>query len=118
MPGVGRVIGAHNGSVLERRARGEGAPVGNCSCGMGNDCPLRGNCVMGSVVCRADLAAGSGSACSCIGLTEREFWRGWCAHRRGFGDSKCRLSAELSGLVWELGDNGIERSMPVWAGKL
>ena len=111
MPNVGRIIKAHNKSVLKQHARKEETPIKNCNCRIKNNCPLKGNCMIKSVIYQADLTTMNGNTYSYIGLTEHEFKKRWYAHQQSFKNSKYRLSTELSKLVWELKDNNIEHNI-------
>ena len=111
MPNMGRIIKAHNKSVLKQHSRKEEKPSKNCNCRKKSDCPLKGNCMIKSVIYQADLTTTNGKAYSYIGLTEHEFKKRWYAHKQSFKNPKYRLSTELSKLVWELQDNNIEHNI-------
>ena len=108
MPNLGRIIKAHNRSVLKPQENSDETPAKSCNCRNGNNCPLKGECLVKSVVYQADVKTAAGDTYSYIGLTENQFKTRWYGHNQSFKNPKYRLSTELSKLIWELKESGVE----------
>ena len=80
----------------------------HCNCRNKDNCPLKGNCQISSVVYQATISTATGESYSYIGLTENEFKKRWYGHSQSFNNPKYRLSTELSKLIWELKENNTE----------
>ena len=48
------------------------------------------------------------AVCLCVGLAERTFGTGWCNHCQSFKHQRCEAFTEISGLIWELKDEGTQ----------
>ena len=78
-----------------------------CNCKKKEECPLKGNCRIRSVVYKCDVTAPNRSKKVYIGLTEKEFKERLSGHNTSFNYEKYRHNTSLSDYVWSLKNEGI-----------
>ena len=102
MPNVGMILKSHNRSVLEQKSEESTPAERMCNCRDKKNCPLKGKCLVKSVVYQANVTTELGEVFTYIGLTENQFKQRYYGHCQSFRNSKYRLSTELSKLIWQL----------------
>ena len=111
LPNIKNNISSYSKSLVRKSAETKNShQEKTCNCRVEKDCPLRGNCLVKSVVYKATLKTNSKSF-RYIGLTEGHFKTRFNAHQNSFRHEKNKLSTELSKKVWELKGNKEEFSI-------
>ena len=101
MPNVASYIKAHNAKVI-RKSEKEPSKKG-CNCPPNKECPLQGNCLVKSVIYRANVTTDNPShENSYIGLTEQEFKGRERFHEHTFRKEEKQTSTKLSSYIWKL----------------
>ena len=97
------IINSHNKKVSLKEQTND-LP---CNCKKKEECPLKGDCRIRSVVYKCDVTAPNRSKKVYIGLTEKEFKDRFRGHNTSFNHEKYRHNTSLSDYVWSLKDEGI-----------
>ena len=110
LPNIASIIKAHNSSVLRSPATPPAEhPSRTCNCRQPDACPLAGNCLTSSVVCRATVHVSNSDPADDmyhIGITERTFKERYTSHMSNFRLEKYAGATELSKYVWDLKKKG------------
>ena len=75
----------------------------NCRKAIG-PCPLDGNCLVDSVVYRAEVKDDNSNTTTYTGLTSNTFKKRFYGHRQSFKNQNLRHSTTLSSHIWDLKD--------------
>ena len=103
MPNMKQKIAKHNVKVQKGETDTQTHYGCNCSGVMG-PCPLEGNCLVPSVVYRAEVTDDSNST-TYTGLTCNTFKQRFYGHRHSFNNRNSEHSSTLSSHIWRLKDN-------------
>ena len=103
MPNMKQKIAKHNVKVQKGETDTQTHYGCNCSGVMG-PCPLQGNCLVPSVVYRAEVTDDSNST-TYTGLTCNTFKQRFYGHRQSFNNRTSEHSSTLSSHIWRLKDN-------------
>ena len=98
MPNMKQKISAHDFKVLQ----GERAqPNYGCNCnGVMGEYPLDGNCLVNSVIYRAEIKGGNSDTQTYTGLTSNTFKQRYYGHRHSFNNRNSEHSTTLSSHIW------------------
>jgi hypothetical protein len=106
MPNMKQKISAHNFKVLKGE---EVQPDNGCNCnGEMGDCPLEGNCLVNSVIYRAEVTGENSDKQTYTGLTSNTFKRRYYGHRHSFNTRNPKTATTLSSHIWNLKDRNEE----------
>ena len=107
MNNMASIISSHNKKVLN----GSGAEENKCNC-IKFECPLNGNCLVESIVYRADITAKDKPPKVYFGLSEPDFKGRFRDHKSSItNDTRSnRQKTTLSKYIWSLRDEGISDS--------
>ena len=106
MPNMKQKISAHNFKVLKGE---EVQPENGCNCnGEMGDCPLEGNCLVNSVIYRAEVTGENSDKQTYTGLTSNTFKRRYYGHRHSFNTRNPKTATTLSSHIWNLKDRNEE----------
>ena len=100
------VISKHNIGILSK-SKTATAPTANgndnCNCRNTDNCPLQKNCLIESVVYKAEVEVGKESSTKeYIGMTSTTFKKRFANHKTSFENPDKRNSTELSKYIWQL----------------
>ena len=70
------------------------------------ECPLNGNCLVNSVIYRAEIKGGNTDKQTYTGLTSNTFKQRFYGHRHSFNNRNSEHSTTLSSHIWNLKDQG------------
>ena len=96
-------IAAHNVRVQKTEEDQQLNPGCNCTGAMG-PCPLDGNCLINSVIYRAEVKDKDDNIQTYTGLTAGTFKKRFYSHRNSFNNRNSEHSTTLSSHVWSLQD--------------
>ena len=101
-----RVISKHNIGILSK-SKTDTAPTANgndnCNCRNTDNCPLQKNCLIESVVYKAEVEVDKESSTKeYIGMTSTTFKKRFANHKTSFENPDKRNSTELSKYIWQL----------------
>lgn len=105
MPNVGSILQSHNKNILNKKDVDHNNK--RCNCRDKTSCPLKGECLVSSVVYEATVATTKENY-RYIGLTEGTFKSRYGGHKQSFNHEKHRTSTELSKKIWDLKDDSTE----------
>ncbi len=106
MPNVGKIIAAHNKSLLAQYRDKDAEPTKKCNCRRGNECPLDGNCLQKGVIYQATVTTTNDNKQETyVGLTENTFKTRYTAHNSSFRNVGQKNATALSQHVWSLDDS-------------
>ena len=91
-------IKSHNARINKSKAQ---SPKRMCNCRNKENCPLKGKCLISSVVYKATVKANNKMKYY-IGLTGNSFKERYNSHSTSFRDSKYKKQTELSKHIWNL----------------
>ena len=104
MPNFKQKISTHNFKVQKEEEEETQSPEKcNCSGAMG-PCPLDGNCLVSSVIYRAEVKGNNSTPTTYTGLTSNTFKRRYYSHRHSFEKRKSEHSTTLSSHIWNMKD--------------
>lgn len=103
MDNMGKIIKAHNTTILQKGIRTETKP---CTCRNPPECPLAGKCLVRSIVYQATVTTNNVSK-TYIGVSDTEFKSRWYNHKSSFKHQHKKKETELSKYIWHLKDNNI-----------
>lgn len=101
MPNVEAILQRHNKNILSNKAIDHNQK--RCNCRDKSSCPLKGECLVSSVVYEATVTTAEDKH-RYIGLTEGTFKTRFNGHKQSFNNDKYRTSTELSKKIGELKD--------------
>ena len=96
-------IAAHNARVQKTEEDQQLNPGCNCTGAMG-PCPLDGNCLVDSVIYRAEVKDQNSNIQTYTGLTAGTFKKIFYSHMHSFNNRRSEHSTTLSSHVWSLQD--------------
>ena len=106
MPNLKKKISNHNFKILKNEE--ENQPNSGCNCtGAMGACPMDGNCLVDSLVYRAEVSDENQNSTTYTGLTSNTFKTRYYAHRQSFKKRKLQHATTLSSYIWNLKDNNI-----------
>ena len=82
----------------------------NCTQAIGT-CPMDGNCLVDSVIYRADVTDENSNTTSYTGLTSNAFKTRYYGHRQSFKKRKLQHATTLSSHIWDLKDQNTNYSI-------
>ena len=103
MPNMKQKISNHNFKVQKGETDRQTEYGCNCSGVMG-PCPLGGNCLVNSVVYRAEVTHDDNTSTTYTGLTCNTFKQRFYGHRHSFNNRSSEHSSTLSSHIWRLKD--------------
>ena len=109
MPNLKKKISNHNFKILKPEEQTEGSGC-NCSGVMG-PCPLDGNCLIDSVIYRAEVTDEHSNETTYTGLTSNTFKKRYYSHRQSFNERNLQHSTTLSSHIWNLKDKNLNYSV-------
>ena len=101
------IISSHNKRVLKEENTEQKR---TCNCRCKKDCPLDGNCLVSSLVYKAEVTT-TNSVHSYIGNTGNEFKERYTQHKNTFKNRNLRNKTTLAGFIWDCKDNHREFKM-------
>ena len=90
----------HNKAILQQTVTEPDQKT--CKCQVKSECPLQGNCLIESVVYKAEVTAPGTAKMAYYGLTEMCFKDRFYGHASSFRREDKKNATELSKYVWEL----------------
>ena len=103
MPNMKTKISSHNFRV--QRGAEERQPIYGCNCTNAiGPCPLNGNCLVNSLVYKAEVTDENQNSTTYTGLTRNTFKQRFYGHRHSFKNRKSEHSTTLSSYIWDLKD--------------
>ena len=100
---MGSIIAQHNKQMFNWLSSADvGTPPFNCL--NKRDCPEEGKCHTKCVAYKASICTPNDKTMSYLGCWETDFKPRYYNHKQSFKTSSKRHQAELSKLVWRLGD--------------
>ena len=109
MPNMNRIIKSHN-TRLAKKVCEPPTPAKTCNCRVKADCPLRGQCLVSSVVYKATVTGGDNPQ-HYVGLAGGGFKERYRNHTKSFRHKRYAHETELSKYIWELKDKGCDYSV-------
>ena len=106
LPNMNTIITAHNKKILHENNQQENNIERKCNCRKKEECPLKGNCLVESVIYKATLKTEKENF-EYIGATEKAFKTRFYNHKKTFTNEKYKNETKLSTCIWELKDNNI-----------
>ena len=106
MKNMKSVIKAHNDKII-RKSKQTDLPDKPCNCRVKPECPLRGNCLVQSVVYKATVTHDNTTA-TYIGLAGGTFKERYRNHTKSFRNNKYEKETELSKYIWDLKKTNID----------
>ena len=106
MQNMQAIINRHNKTLLAKKGNLNTTSSKTCNCRVKADCPLRGNCLVKSIVYQATLESSDGPKIyygSCSTTFKARFYN----HNQSFKHPKKRHATELSKVVWKEKDRGL-----------
>ena len=104
MSNIKQIIKSHNTRVLSKSLP-DPPPSRTCNCRVKADCPLRGECLVSSVIYKATVASGATSK-QYVGLVGGDFKTRYNNHTKSFRHRRYANDTELSNYIWDLKDKG------------
>ena len=98
-------IDKHNRNILEPNLD---EVQNSCNCRVKENCPLNGNCLVKSIIYKAEVSAPNKTTMTYYGLTEKTFKERYGKHKSSLKHEKYKTDTELSKYVWKLRAEGIE----------
>ena len=99
------VISKHNIGILSK-SKTATAPTANgndnCNCRSTDNCPLQKNCLIESVVYKAEVEVDKESTKEYTGMTSTTFKKRFANHKTSFENPDKRNTTELSKYIWQL----------------
>lgn len=111
MPNVGKIIAAHNKTLLAEHRDKEAEPAKECNCRQKNECPLDGKCLKKNVIYQATVTTEDNRQETYVGLTENTFKTRYTAHKSSFRNVEKRNATALSQYIWSLEDSATPHSI-------
>jgi hypothetical protein len=103
MPNMKTKISSHNFNVL--KGAEEIQPIYGCNCTNAiGPCPLNGNCLVNSLVYKAEVTDQNQNSTTYTGLTRNTFKQRFYGHRHSFKNRSSEHSTTLSSHIWDLKD--------------
>ena len=103
MPNFQKKISNHNFQVQKEEE--EIQPIQGCNCTRAiGPCPLGGNCLVDSVVYKAEVKDANSNCSTYTGLTSNTFKQRYYGHRHSFKYRNSDHSTTLSSHIWDLRD--------------
>ena len=103
MPNMKTKISSHNFKVL--KGAEEIQPIYGCNCTNAiGPCPLNGNCLVNSLVYKAEVTDQNQNSTTYTGLTRNTFKQRFYGHRHSFKNRSSEHSTTLSSHIWDLKD--------------
>ena len=103
MPNFKQKISNHNKKIKKKQETVEPDKMCNCS-GIMGPCPLQGNCLVKSVIYKAEVSDSNQNIQTYTGLTGGFFKNRFYSHRQSFSNRELEHSTALSSHIWELKD--------------
>ena len=113
MPNVTAQIKAHNAKIMNNIK-----PQSNqisCNCRKKEDCPLKGECLIDSVVYRGKITSQQKPETNYIGMTQGPFKDREREHKNSLINSKKKNSSRLASYIWQEKDTGETQSTIEWS---
>jgi hypothetical protein len=105
MPNVGKIISAHNKTLLQQHRDKDAVPSRECNCRRKAECPLEGKCLQKGVIYQATVNTLDDSKQETyVGLTENTFKTRYTAHMSSFQNATQKNATALSQYIWTLKD--------------
>ena len=98
----------HNKLVLQPNTEDSDQDLCGCNIEDRPNCPVQGNCLVKSIVYKAEVTAPGTTKMSYYGLTEKTFRTRFSQHKSNFKLERYRNATELSKYVWQLKDKNIK----------
>ena len=109
MPNLKKKISNHNFKILKPEEQTENR---GCNCtGVMGPCPMDGNCLVNSVIYRAEVTDENSNKTTYTGLTSNTFKKRYYAHRQSFEKQNLQHSTTLSSHIWDLKDKNLNYSV-------
>ena len=109
MPNLKKKISNHNFKILKTEEQTE---LGGCNCsGTMGPCPMEGNCLIDSLVYRAEVTDSNSKKTTYTGLTSNTFKKRYYGHRQSFKERNSKHSTTLSSHIWDLKDKNLNYSI-------
>ncbi|PIK42409.1 hypothetical protein BSL78_20735 [Apostichopus japonicus] len=99
------IINSHNNRLLSQNKLRPQLAQRICNCRVKLNCPLNGNCLVSSVIYRADVTTGDDTK-SYIGLSSGPFKQRYSNHSKSFRHERYEKETELSKHIWDLKRKG------------
>ena len=108
MPNMAAVIRQHNSTIINSQpsAPDNAGSASKCNCRVKANCPMKGECLVQSVVYRATVRS-QDTEKDYTGLTVSTFKQRFNSHQHSMRPRKYRHSTALSNYVWSLKDQDI-----------
>ena len=103
MPNFKQKISNHNVKIQKKEETRQPDKMCNCS-GLMGPCPLQGNCLVNSVIYKAEVSDSNQNLQTYTGLTGGFFKNRYYGHRQSFNNRELENSTTLSAHIWELKD--------------
>ena len=103
MPNIKKKISNHNFKVQKGAEERQPAYGCNCTNAIG-PCPLDGNCLVDSLVYKAEVIDENENSMTYTGLTSNTFKQRYYGHRHSFKNRSSEHSTTLSSHIWNLKD--------------
>ena len=108
MPNLKKKISNHNFKILKPEEQTENR---GCNCtGVMGPCPMDGNCLVNSVIYRAEVTDENSNKTTYTGLTSNTFKKRYYAHWQSFEKQNLQHSTTLSSHIWDLKDKNLDYS--------
>ena len=101
-------IDKHNKSILKPIIEDPSERTCDCRPKDKPNCPLQGNCLVSSVVYKAEVTTPGTTKKTYYGLTERSFKKRFNEHNSSFRLQSKRNATELSKYVWDLKNKNLQ----------
>lgn len=99
LPNMRSRIKTHNARKIQKTKQAN--PEKSCNCRKKDECPLRGNCMIKTVVYKATVRSNNTEK-AYIGQTGGQFKTRFRNHKKSFNSEKYANETELSKYIWEL----------------
>ena len=106
MPNLKKKISNHNFKILNSEETNQPKSGCNCTQAIG-PCPMDGNCLVDSLVYRADITDENSNSTSYTGLTSNSFKTRYYSHRQSFKKRELQHATTLLSHIWDLKDKNI-----------
>ena len=106
MPNLKKKISNHNFKILKSEETNQPRSGCNCTQAIG-PCPMDGNCLVDSLIYRADITDENSNTTSYTGLTSNTFKTRYYGHRQSFIKRELQNATTLSSHIWDLKDKNI-----------
>jgi len=105
MGNIRSFISRHNKRILTTTEKPQSEQK-SCNCRTSEDCPLQQNCLIKSIVYKAEIKSNDdGETREYIGMTANAFKSRFYNHKKSFNDVRYENETELSKYVWKLKRN-------------